>query len=247
MTARGTGFLGILVVLAGLLPGPATAGARGYDVSTLLYQPHPFAAAQPPQMAPVPYTSVSQTARPAANQPRPVAASPVAEKKTFPPVRRQDPLWGFISEIRGGILAHDTGPFSSHEESGIDANVEVLFMSPRFLDAIWSPRPHLGGTVNSDGNTSQLYFGLTWEWLFHDPWFLYFSFGGSVHNGKKKTFDANRKELGCTVLFRESLEVGYHFNAHHSLSLFLDHISNGRLCDKNEGLENFGVRYGYRF
>ncbi|NQV21929.1 MAG: acyloxyacyl hydrolase [Rhodospirillales bacterium] len=27
----------------------------------------------------------------------------------------------------------------------------------------------------------------------------------------------------------------------------LDHISNGDLKDENEGIDNFGVRYGYRF
>ena len=26
-----------------------------------------------------------------------------------------------------------------------------------------------------------------------------------------------------------------------------DHISNAKLCSTNEGLETFGIRYGYRF
>jgi hypothetical protein len=54
-------------------------------------------------------------------------------------------------------------------------------------------------------------------------------------------------ELGCRVLFRESLSVGVRFMKHHSLSVMVDHISNAGLCDHNDGLDTLGVRYGYRF
>ena len=29
--------------------------------------------------------------------------------------------------------------------------------------------------------------------------------------------------------------------------MLLAHLSNAKFCDTNEGLENVGVRYGYRF
>lgn len=150
-------------------------------------------------------------------------------------------------EIRLGALVHDEGPFSRNEEDGFDINLEVLFPSPELLSVIWSPRPHLGVTVNSNRNTSQAYFGLTWEWDFWKSWFAGFSFGGSVHDGETETNKLGRKELGCRLLFRESVELGYRLNRNHGVSLFLDHISNAKLCTKNEGLENFGLRYGYRF
>ena len=73
------------------------------------------------------------------------------------------------------------------------------------------------------------------------------SFGGSVHNGETKTDRSDKKELGCRLLFRESLEFGYRFGGRHAITAFLDHISNANLCDKNEGLETVGLRYGYRF
>ena len=70
---------------------------------------------------------------------------------------------------------------------------------------------------------------------------------GVVHDGRIKTNRIDRKELGCRVLFRESIELGYRFGTRHAISAFLDHLSNANICDKNEGLESLGVRYGYRF
>ena len=53
---------------------------------------------------------------------------------------------------------------------------------------------------------------------------------------------------GNTVTwFRLGLNVGWQFNKNHSIDVLLDHISNAKLCDTNEGLENVGIRYGYKF
>ena len=172
--------------------------------------------------------------------PQSIAAAP-------PPRSVRDGLWGVISEIRLGAFVHDEGPFSRNEEDGYDGNLEVLFVSPDFLDIVWAPRPHMGVTINSRGDTSQAYMGLSWEWSFWGNWFAGFSLGGSVHDGKLKTVRIDRKELGCRLLFRESVEVGYRFGGRHGISGFLDHISNANICDRNEGLESFGIRYGYLF
>ena len=174
----------------------------------------------------------------------PAVAQGVAPKPS--PEAREGSL-GILSEIRIGLLAHDRGPFSRNEEDGIDGNFELLFASPAVLDVIWSPRPHIGFSINSEGNTSQLYAGLSWDWSFAGNWFAGFSLGGAVHDGETRTAEPDRKELGCHLLFRESVEVGYRFDGRHGLSVFLDHISNARLCDANEGLETVGIRYGYRF
>jgi lipid A 3-O-deacylase len=156
-------------------------------------------------------------------------------------------LGGFLSEVRLGVLKHDTGPFSRTEEDGVNVNLELLFTSPGFLKAVWSPRPHLGVSINTSGDTNQAYFGLSWEFDVWRSMIVGFSLGGSVHDGETKTDRIDRKELGCHLLFRESLEIGWRFGQHHAITAFLDHMSNAGLCDKNEGLENVGVRYGYRF
>ena len=78
---------------------------------------------------------------------------------------------------------------------------------------------------------------------------LYFdaSLGGAVHDGHIDTQRLDRKALGSRVLFRESVEIGYGWNASQSISFMFDHISNANLGRRNEGLDTYGVRYGQKF
>ena len=64
--------------------------------------------------------------------------------------------------------------------------------------------------------------------------------------GETYTDRLGRKELGLQIMFRESAEVGYSLNDHRVISLYLDHIPNAGIADKNEGLDTFGLRYTYR-
>ena len=153
----------------------------------------------------------------------------------------------FISEIRVGALWHDQGPFSHRKEQGFDGNLEILFAAPDSLEKIWSPRPHVGMSINSAGDTNQTYLGLTWEGEFYERYFADFSIGAGYHDGYKVTSLLDRKSLGCKLLFRESLDIGYRFQYSHSIMAHLDHISNAKLCSNNEGLESVGIRYGYHF
>jgi len=159
----------------------------------------------------------------------------------------QEPFASGPAEIRVGALAHDVGAFGDSTEKGINANLELLLHSPEFLSGIGSPRPFVGTSINSAGDTSQLYLGLDWGWDLSANTFVAFQFGGAFHNGENDELDLSRKELGCSLLFRLGLEAGYRFNRQHALMLHLDHISNADLCEHNDGLETFGVRYGYSF
>jgi lipid A 3-O-deacylase len=153
----------------------------------------------------------------------------------------------YVSELRFGILDHDPGLFGGDKESGIDINFEALFHSPEAFKYILSPRPHLGVSINTVGDTSKAYFGLSWG-LDIGPVFIEGTFGGAAHNGETDINpDRDKKELGCTLNFRESASIGYRFLEHHSLSIMVDHISNAGLCSENEGMETFGLRYGYTF
>jgi lipid A 3-O-deacylase len=157
-----------------------------------------------------------------------------------------------VDEARAGLFHHDAGVFGRHKEDGADLDLELRFASPEFLDLIAAPRPHLGLRANLDGNTSQLYFGLTWSFMLWrsdgaNGLFLDASFGGSLHDGKLDGASLEHKSLGSRVLFRESLELGYRFGEVHSISLMLDHISNANLAEHNEGLDDVGIRYGLKF
>ena len=237
----------------------AYAGTTGgiYDMSRMLQEGHPFAttpaAPRLPVNKPLAHPRISQPDNPGTTVAPSSGLKVEQNLKQMPLTASAEPnntkltVDGILSELRAGVLVHDEGLFSRNKEEGIDTNFEVLFNSPDFLDFAFSPRPHIGGTVNSAGNTSQAYFGLTWDWDFYSDFFLNFSLGGAYHTGEKETPDPKKKSLGCTFLFRESLDLGYQISGPHLIMFHLDHISNAKLCSTNEGLEAFGLRYGYRF
>lgn len=41
--------------------------------------------------------------------------------------------------------------------------MEVLFRSPRLLNGIGEPKPYIGTTINTAGDTSFLYGGFMWD------------------------------------------------------------------------------------
>jgi hypothetical protein len=151
-------------------------------------------------------------------------------------------------ELRVGFLRPDVGVFGTHKEKGgIDLNGEVLFNSPRVLSWIGAPRPHVGITGNTAGNTGYVYIGMTWHFELWRALFLEPSVGGAAHNGKYNHATNDRKSLGCSLQFRESLSLGYHLTKRVNASLYLDHISNAGICSGNEGMESAGLRMGYSF
>jgi lipid A 3-O-deacylase len=161
---------------------------------------------------------------------------------------------GWIDEVKLGVEAHDINFFGVHVENGADINQEILFTSPDFLSIIGSPRPHIGGQINTAGNTDQAYFGLTWGWTlftsilqFGDALRIYGSLGGAYQDGYSNNAPDGRKNLGSPILFRESLELGYQVTETIGVSAILDHISNANLATHNAGITNAGGRIGFRF
>jgi lipid A 3-O-deacylase len=162
-----------------------------------------------------------------------------------------------VDEVKLGVLSHDVGFLGHHVESGADVNIEMLFTPPEILDFIGSPRPHIGADINTDGKTSDGYFGLTWgitliQNLFAagDGVFANGSLGGAVHDGSPLTGAVQppgRKLLGSRVLFRESAELGYQITPQVSVSAILDHISNANLAPRNAGITSAGARLGFKF
>ena len=159
-----------------------------------------------------------------------------------------------VDEFKFGVLAHDVGLFDSPVESGSDINFEMLFTPPEFFRVIGSPRPHLGGSLSTAGKTNDGYFGLTWgitliQNLF--GWggsvFANASLGGALQDGFTNSAPPDRKRLGSTALFRESVELGYQLTPDLSVSGFVDHMSNADLAPHNAGITDAGARLGFKF
>ena len=169
-----------------------------------------------------------------------------------------------LSELRLGVLAHDVPLFSPHVETGADINGELLFVSPvpdswvANVAPAWrwmlTPRLNVGGDLNTAGDTSQLYFGLTWTaTLFNqvlrptDSVFFDISFGPAFNNGHVSTTDPSRKGLGSNVLFHPAIDIGYRFGPRWSVMIYYEHSSNAGLAQENPGLNNAGFRVGLAF
>ncbi len=165
-----------------------------------------------------------------------------------------DPGW--IDEVKLGVLAHDIRVLGLGRsgETGADLNIEIVFPSPAFLRLLGAPRPHLGVSVNTAGQTDYGYVGLTWSGR---PWrpllalsealFVAGSLGGGAHDGYLNTAPPGRKRLGSRLLFRESVEVGYQLTRRVSVSALYDHLSNAGLAHYNQSLNNLGVHVGVTF
>ena len=181
-----------------------------------------------------------------------------AQDASGPRIHAGAGLAGLFSEIRGGPVWHDP----TTKEDSFAVNGELLFASPVPAAAVqgtdplyrWAltPRPHLGFTANTQGYTSKGYFGLTWTAMLArdvlrpgDGIRFDVLFGGGVNNGKHDARLPDRKDLGGNLLFHFGAELGYQFDRNWSVSLFLDHDSNGGTANRNQGLNSLGLRLGY--
>jgi lipid A 3-O-deacylase len=150
-------------------------------------------------------------------------------------------------EFRGGVLAHDVpGLWSGFRlERGVDINAELLGPGVGFLGG--ALRPAIGTSINTNGDTSKAYLDARWEFDTPSRIFFALGIGAAIHDGKLDPTDPDRKALGSRVLFHIPFEIGVRLDDRQSISVFFEHTSNAWLADHNEGLDNIGVRYGYRF
>ena len=148
-------------------------------------------------------------------------------------------------EFRTGALFGIDGP-KADKEGTPDVNLELLYnpfggaYGNGLLNHLLRPRLHLGGTINTEGNTSELYAGFTWDFFLTHRIFVEGSWGGAVHNGDDTYF-------GCTADFHESGSIGFMLSARWDVMATVDHMSNANLCDSNRGLTNVGFRIGRRW
>jgi hypothetical protein len=170
--------------------------------------------------------------------PRPGSADPHAR----PPM-----LWG-VSELRLAALKQDLE--KSRVERGAAIGAEVLFSrlpghyERAWLQALLTPRPHIGFLINSSGDTNRYFAGLSWELRLPGAWFLETTFGGVVHDGP--LHDPYRGSFGCKLNFRESVSVGVDLAQRWRLMATIEHMSNAELCIENAGLTSLGARLGLK-
>ena len=143
---------------------PQIAAAAGMAPPALVAMPDPYLAPAPSYAA-APAVTVAQAAAPT---PSPARADTAALR--WPRIG--------ISELRFGIVHHDTGVFGNSKEGDVDIALGVRFLP--LTGDIWeylgNPRQFLGLNINPSGDTSALDFGVNWDWevwrqrIFPGPW-----------------------------------------------------------------------------
>ncbi len=167
-------------------------------------------------------------------------------------------VWADRFEIRGGIVAHDTGfLLEAGPRNDVYAiHAELLFPSPDLLSFAFDPRPNIGVSIAPDADgISFIFAGLNWDVPVYGNWFVTAQVGGSLNNADRLTeADLQPGEskqtdrlVGCHALFHLGVGFGYRITPDVSIQFYGDHISNANLCDNNEGLDQWGVRLGYAF
>ncbi len=170
---------------------------------------------------------------------------------------------GPISEVRLGVMQENVCVLdcdNANKEPGQNINGEIQFTSPDFLDIIWSPKPYVMASLNTQGDTSFGGAGLHWSFPFAGSWAFEPSFGYVIHDGELESpfpqgdprSDAFAEEhvfLGSRDLFRTTFGLHHEINDTWGVELLYEHLSHGQVLGngRNQGLDNIGVRVSYSF
>jgi lipid A 3-O-deacylase len=168
-----------------------------------------------------------------------------------------------VDEVHVGVMAHNICVINcdnADKEDGPNVEFQVSFDSPDFLRWAFSPQPYLMASVNTADATSFAGAGLEWRWDFADGWALEPGLGIVVHNGETnnpyangtpeaEVFNDEHVLLGSDALFRTSLGLTRQLSGPWEAQLFYEHLSHGQILasGRNQGLDEVGIRIGYRF
>tara|TARA_B100000242_G_scaffold273989_1_gene228005 strand:- start:295 stop:807 length:513 start_codon:yes stop_codon:yes gene_type:complete len=144
------------------------------------------------------------------------------------------------AEYRVGLSMHDV---ERRIEGGGALSVEKVFDRPEWWHR-FAGNPHLGAHISLANHTHLFYAGSTWNLFNINRFSGELAFGAAMHTGSD---DKTEGELGfgCKVNFREMIAFGYNINKNQKIQLSAQHMSNGSLCDPNQGLTSVGLRFAW--
>jgi lipid A 3-O-deacylase len=160
-----------------------------------------------------------------------------------------------VDEIRIGVAAHD---LTDHSEDGPQITGELL-LSPIDLRWLGEPRPAFTVSINTQGFTNLASAGLLWDIEPVERLTLEAGFGLAYHDGvddldlsdpvRAVEVKETRALLGSPILFRTTFGADYALSEQWSIGVFYEHYSHGQILEngRNQGLDELGVRLGYRF
>ena len=147
----------------------------------------------------------------------------------------------FAAEYRVGLSMHDV---ERRIEGGPALSIEKIFDRPDWWHR-YAGRPHIGTQISLANHTHLFYAGSTWNLFQKNKFSGELAFGAASHTGNE---EIKQGELGygCKVNFRELIAFGYDINDTQKIQLSAQHMSNGSLCDPNQGLTSVGLRFAWK-
>lgn len=147
----------------------------------------------------------------------------------------------FAAEYRVGLSLHDV---ERRIEGGPALSIEKIFDRPDWWHR-YAGRPHIGTQISLANHTHLFYAGSTWNLFQKNKFSGELAFGAAFHTGNE---EIKQGELGygCKVNFRELIAFGYDINDTQKIQLSAQHMSNGSLCDPNQGLTSVGLRFAWK-
>jgi lipid A 3-O-deacylase len=177
-------------------------------------------------------------------------------------------------ELLVGIYAHDAtflgdtfGVGSAGRESGADLHLGYRTERIEALGLIFKPQAHAFISVNSESTSNFVAAGLSWPIDLTHGFYLRPGLGLAYTDGEHGLPPVNapglsaaevqrrlnlyntRIDFGSALLFEPEISVGYRFSERLSGELSWVHISNGEVFHqgKNQGMDDAGVRFAYKF
>ncbi len=177
-------------------------------------------------------------------------------------------------EVYAGVYAHDVtfvgdviGLGAAGREGGADFHVGYRTDRIQALHFIWSPHIHVFGSINTEHTSNFVAAGFDWKIGIKGPIYFRPGIGLAYTDGKSELPPANvpglspgdeaarnylyyhRIAFGDHVLFEPEFALGANINRRVSVELSYTHLSNGQIFHqgKNQGLDDAGVRFNYRF
>ena len=172
------------------------------------------------------------------------------------------------ADVWVGAYAHGVGTKQS-QEGGADL---MLGLQSERIDALkWIFKPAVHGMISINTQVPTDFVAVGFDWpiaiLGSAKWYIRPGIGLAYTTGKADVGNAfdpgvsaaerarraylarTRIDFGSSVLFEPELALGYRINDKWRVEASYVHLSNGQILHsgKNQGLDDVGVRLGYRF
>jgi lipid A 3-O-deacylase len=150
------------------------------------------------------------------------------------------------AEIRIGAMQTRGGPEQGNGAVSLEVRSPPVFA---LAGAPFRPRLSVGmGVLMSPSNTSYMFVDATARFDLDPRLFLEGGLGLAANDGVQgERAPPGRAAMGCAWGFREAIAVGIVPRRDLSILFVLEHISNAKLCDRNQGLTLIGMKLGVRF